>query len=229
MFVKQFRKFDVSTLQSIFIIVSLLLGITNLFFQLVLVVGVSMWANKDVPSLVQLRDGRSITTEAFDSDFRTPEITREFVRKILMMMFTWQPSNHQSGIEIDGNSVTVNSWEASFAFQEELRPFVLSQVSEMTPQEVFKGAAQSALSIESIGDPSLLEDGNFEVDVVANLVIFSPNHPQGTAVPFNKTIVLHPIPPHLDPLPEDSSPIQQAVYRTRESGLEIVEMRDLDL
>ena len=75
--------------------------------------------------------------------------------------------------------------------------------------------------------PIELEDGVYQLDMVANLVIFTGDNPQGQAIPFNKTIFVRAVEPLEDPLPEGSSPLQSAIYQQRLSGLEISEIRDL--
>lgn len=210
--------------------------------------GLNAILHKPVPSLVQLLDGSSIATEPIDPNQRTPEVTRQFVKSALGMMFTWNtkvqvnnPDNASSpqtitdqGVQISGTDgsagqVTTASWQASFALSEDFRSQFLLQIAELTPREVFSGTAQSVLSLESISDPQPISTGVWQVDVVASLLVFDSQYPQGHAIPFNKSIFVRAVEPALDPLPSDSTPIQKAVYTMRQSGLEITEMQDIDI
>ena len=97
----------------------------------------------------------------------------------------------------------------------------------MTPADVFTGDAQSVFNIESLSEPKRLGVGQWEVEIVANLIIFNQQNPQGFAIPFNKKIYLRAVEPPSDPLEEDATNIQQAVYRIRSSGLQFVQMTEL--
>lgn len=209
--------------------------------------GLISLAHKPAPSLVQLVDGKSIATEPVDPNQRTPEVIRQFVKTALGMMFTWNAKvpveNSQDasaspitdqGVQLnstDGSSgrVTTASWQASFALSEDFRNAFLLQVAKLTPSDVFNGSAQSVLSIESISDPKAVSDGQWQVNLVANLLVFDSEYPQGRAIPFNKSIFVKAVEPATDPLPDESTPIQKAVYAMRQSGLEITEMQDIDV
>lgn len=210
--------------------------------------GINMIAHKPAPSLVQLLDGKSIATEPINYNQRTPEVVRQFVKTSLGLMFTWNtkvqvadPANATStqtvtdqGVQlngIDGSSsrVTTASWQASFALADDFRNQFLLQIGKMTPTEVFSGTAQSVLSLESITDPKPVSDGQWQVDVVANLIVFDSRYPQGQAIPFNKSIFVSAVEPTVAPLSDNTTPIQRAVYTMRQSGLEITEMQDIDV
>lgn len=226
------------------------IGLQSLVLLLALgtVIGMSAIAHKPVPSLVQLVDGKSLATEPIDPNNRTPEVIRQFVKSSLGMLFTWNTkvpvSNPDSatspqtitdqGVQLNSpdNSpgrVTTTTWQASFALSEDFRSQFLLQIAQMTPSEVFSGSAQSVLSFESISEPHPIHSGTWQVDVVANLLVFDSQYPQGRAIPFNKSIFLRAVEPALDPLPDDSTPIQKAVYTMRQSGLEVTEMQDIDV
>lgn len=230
---------------------SVLIGIGLQSLVLLLLLGNSLGLNaiahKPVPSLVQLVDGKSIATEPIDPNQRTPEVVHQFVKSALGMMFTWNTKVQANtdnaaspqtitdqGVQLNGEDgssgrVTTSSWQASFALSDDFRSQFLLQIAKMTPSEVFSGNAQSVLSLESIADPKPVSDGQWQVDVVANLLIFDSQYPQGHAIPFNKSIFVSAIEPTLAPLPDSATPIQKAVYTMRQSGLEITEMQDIDV
>lgn len=233
--------------------IAVLIGIGLNSLVLLLLVGnsvaLTVISHKPAPSLVQLVGGKSIATEPVNPNQRTPEVIRQFVKSSLGMMFTWNAKVQvpnataaasspdtviDSGVQLnsaDGGSarVTTASWQSSFALSEDFRNQFLFQLAKMTPSEIFSGNAQSVLSIESISDPKPITDGQWQVDVVSNLLIFDSQYPQGRAIPLNKSIFVRTIEPAQDPLPETSTPIQKAVYTERQSGLEITEMQDIDV
>ena len=97
----------------------------------------------------------------------------------------------------DGTSgkVTTASWQASFALAEDFRNAFLLQIAKMTPSEVFNGSAQSVLSIQSVADPKPMGKGQWQVDVVANLLIFDSRYPRGELSPSTKVSSSKPLSP----------------------------------
>jgi len=225
------------------------LGIQGIVF-LILVAntfGINRLAQKPPPEMVQMVDGRSNLMQPINHLDRTPEVVRRFVKDGLALMFTWngklsaKPSDDapsptparamiDPGVTVGSRGkVTTGSWQASFTLSEDFRAKFLATVATLTPNEVFSGNAQSVLSFESISEPKQISPHTWQVDVVANLMIFDGNHPEGLAIPFNKSVFVNAIEPTTDPLDTQTTPIQQAVYRMKQSGLQITEMRDLDI
>lgn len=209
---------------------------------------ISSLAHKPAPSMVQLTDGKTSAMQAVGHLDRTPDVVLTFTKSALAQMFTWNAKRSASasdttaltatsakvvvdpGVPVgDTGKVTSSSWAASMAWKEDFRSKFLQAVATLTPQEVFSGGAQSVLTFESVSQPKPVGDHSWQVDVVANLLVFTSTYPQGKAISFNKSIFIDAIEPTTDPMPDQSSPIQQAVYRTKQSGLEIREMRDLDV
>lgn len=207
-----------------------------------------LWSlyHKPAPSMVQLLDGRAVAMTPVDHLDRTPEGLRQFTKNSLALMFTWSskiqaPANpgdstsgstgmiSDPGVQVKNGKVTTAAWQSSFALKEDFRTQLLDEIATMTPGSVFGNGAQSVLSFESISDPKPTADGQWQIDVVSNLLLFDDSHPQGLAIPFNKTIFLSAVEPTTDPLPEASTPIQRALYRVKQGGLEITQMQDLDI
>ncbi|MEL6326900.1 MAG: hypothetical protein AAFQ61_08355 [Cyanobacteria bacterium J06626_23] len=220
----------------LFVVISLGLHVLSLFAIVILGTVTTRLANRPVPTLVQTVGGESILTESTDHLDRTPATIRRFTAQTLTMMFTWNPVQQDAaggqvitdqGVEVGGSRATTRSWQASFAFAEDFRAAFLEEVGAMTPDEVFAGNAQSVFNIESLSEPKRLGAGQWEIEVVANLVIFNQQNSQGVGIPFNKTIYLRAVEPPSDPLEEDATKIQQAVYRVRSSGLQFVQMTEL--
>jgi hypothetical protein len=233
--------FAADNLLPLSVVISMGLGLFNLLLLISLSISTFNIARRPEPRLVQLVDGRSILTEPMPNRERSPEVIREFARSSLTMMFTWSgvrqtnsaagvsETSSDQGVDVDGARVTTRSWQSSFAIsdQDDFRSNFLQAVGEMTPASVFEGNAQSVFNIESLSEPIEVSEGEWIVEMVANLLIFDAQNPRGRAIPFNKEIRIRAIEPPADPLAENASPIQQAVYQIRSAGLEITEMNDL--
>lgn len=216
---------------------------------------ISRLANTPAPSLVQLVDGRAIQVSAKDHLEREPETIRRFVSDVMTMLFTWSgtlpPQNLQEakvprpdpGVEITsvsrGNDrIATQTWESGFALSEDFRKEFLQSIAVLTPPSVFGGTSnlamrtQSLLIVRNVSEPRSVTEGkrgDWVVSLVANLVILSSRDPTGNAIAFNKEIFLRAVDTPELPLPDAATPIQQAVYRMRQAGLEIYKIRDLDL
>ena len=195
-------------------------------------------ARKDVPTLVQLQDGQSALVEPADSRFRSNEMIKSFVEESMSQLFTWNTVSQNSdgsrrlsdkGVAVgDGRKVPTRTWQASFSLSNDFREtFMQEMASSFIPTGVLTGDAQSALLIESLTEPRAVGKGLWELDMVAFIVIFDGRNPQGKATSFNKTLVVRAVEPSIDPLPEETTPIQKAVYQTRAKGLEIYEIYEL--
>lgn len=198
-------------------------------------------SNRSVLSVVQLQDGKSILAETVDPNERSLESIRDFVRSFFSLMFTWNtelvalsdvPEVHQGGISLDsGKKVTAASLEASFILAEDFRKSFLEAISLLTPQEIFSGdvSSQSVLVFRDVSEPTVIEGGYWSVDIVSDLIVFSKENPEGTFVPLNKKVFIKANPPTKNLLPESTTELQKSVYRVMQSGLIIVEIRDLEI
>lgn len=195
-------------------------------------------AGKDVPTLVQLQDGQAALVAPADSKFRSDTLIKAFVEESMSQLFTWNTVSQSSdgsrqiadkGVSVGGGrKVPTRTWQASFALSNDFREtFMQEMATSFIPAGVLSGDAQSALLIESLTEPRLVKRGVWELDMVAFIVIFDGRNPQGKATSFNKTLVIKAVEPAVDPLPEETSPIQKAVYKTRAKGLEIDELYEL--
>ncbi|MEM8502254.1 MAG: hypothetical protein AAF716_03770 [Cyanobacteria bacterium P01_D01_bin.1] len=239
MLLKKGRFNKSENLVPVFILSSMVMSGLALLTGFLCLVGILYIGGKATPSLVQLEDGRSIAVEPVGKYDRTPKVIVEFVRESLSQLFTWNATSKidaqgttrtivsDDGVEIEGDRITTRTWRASFSIAEDFRTQMLAEIASLTPDEIFSGTAQSVLNIDSIATPVEIEPGLWEVDVVATLLIFNSRHPEGLAVPFNKKMVIAAVEPSQDPLPEETTSIQKAVYQTRASGLMIQEMYEL--
>lgn len=241
-------KFSSSNILPLFVLITLGVQGLLLLMNLVSTAYLASVAGKKPPSLVQLVDGQSIATEAVDQSFRTPMVVHRFTKDTMQMLFTWnnvppvpveaeavqdsgQPQKPPTdpGVRLDSGLITTAAWEASFGLAEDFRGEFLGVLAKLTPSDVFSGGAQSVLDIKSLSYPIPLKDGRWQLDMVANLIIFSPSNPQGKPIVFNKSIFVRAVEPLDDPLPENSTPLQRTVYGMRQSGLEVTEIRELSI
>ncbi|NES64170.1 MAG: hypothetical protein F6K24_02340 [Okeania sp. SIO2D1] len=87
----------------------------------------------------------------------------------------------------------MSSWEASFAISESFRTTFLKAIAELTPDDVFRGKAQSVLTFQYISEPTVIDRGKWELNLVANLLIITSSHPEGIRIPVNKIIIVEAI------------------------------------
>jgi hypothetical protein len=227
------------------LVVSILFGILGLSalnsLGLIALTGAYLsLASQKPPTLVQLVGGKAITAIAMENKARSPEIVKQFVTQQLLSLMTWTgelPSDAQNGkpvldpgVEVTSaqglkKKITTIAWQASFGFSEDFRKGLLSSIAELTPTEVFSGGSKVILVPQSITAPEEIEKGKWKVNLVANLVTFSPSNQVGESVPFNKEIFIQAI--DVPNLKADASPLEQAIFKVRASGLEIYAMRDL--
>jgi hypothetical protein len=227
---------DRSNLLPLFVWSALGLGACGTFFGFLSFIGILYIGGKDVPSLVQLDGGKSVLVEPVASNYRTEEVIDSFVKESMTLLFTWNVVNKDSGsrrivdkgVEVGEGKVPTRTWQASFAIANDFREtFLQEMAASFIPAGVLSGDAQSTLLIESLSTPTQVKPGVWEVDMVAFLVVFDGRSPQGRSTSFNKTIVVKAVEEALDPLPEETSPIQKAVYETRSKGLVIDEIYEL--
>lgn len=229
---------DRSNLLPILVWAALGLGVISTGIGFCTLVAVAFIAGKDVPSLVQLDSGQAVLVEAVPSKERTDEVIISFVEESFSQIFTWNVVSKDAdesrritdpGIPVGtGQKIPTRTWQASFAISQDFREAFLEEMaSSFIPSNVFTGEAQSTLLIDSLTEPRQLKDGVWTLDMVAFLVVFDGRNPQGKATSFNKTIVVEAVVPSRDPLPEETSAIQKAVYQTRAKGLIITEIYEL--
>ena len=228
------------------LVVSILFGILGLSalnsLGLIALIGAyASLASQKPPTLVQLSDGKAITAIASEHKTRSPELVKQFVTQQVMALMTWTgelPSDASqnskplldTGVEVTADKglkkkITTTAWQASFAFSEDFRKGLLASIAELTPTEVFSGGSKVILVPQTITVPEEIEKGKWKVNLVANLVTFSPLNQVGESVPFNKEIFIQAI--DVPKIKADASPLEQAIFKVRSSGLEIYAMRDL--
>jgi hypothetical protein len=222
-----------------FVFSALGLGILNLLILLGLFASLNRLSQKAPPSLVQTVDGRSIVTNAMESKERTPIVIRRFTIDTMTMLLSASgklpPTADKPNPSADAGvairlpnqterRVSTSTWQSSFALSEDFRASALQGISELMVPEAFTGQAQVVLIPQTLSEPEKIGEGQWKVNMIANLVTIASGNPQGITVPFNKEIFLRAVD---TPPPSDvTTPLQKAVYQVRSSGIEIYGMRD---
>jgi hypothetical protein len=222
----------------LFLIGTLGLNVVNLLALLSLTMAYHAVATKKPPTLVQAVDGRSFVVNSMESRDRTPIVIRKFVGDSLMLLLSAsgklppsgdKPAVVDPGVPIElpnrGQAkVATSAWQSSFALSEDFRPAALQAIARLTSPATFSGQAQTMLVMQYVSDPEKVADGQWRVNIIANLVTVTATNTQGNSVSFNKEVYLRSIDA---PLPSDAAtPLEKAVYTIRQSGLEIYAMKD---
>lgn len=202
----------------------------------------SRLSRQDVPTLVQMQDGQAIRVSPMGSRERTPETIRRFVNDTLVLMFNWSGSlpattaeeaaqpRADPGLPIDvergKRNIATASWQASFALSEDFRQDFLKRVAELTPPGVFTGTSQVVMVINHVSNPESVGEGRWKVAVVAHLYVFNEANALGQAIPFNREVFVEAV--TAPAVPAGETPLEQAIYRIRQTGLQIYAIRELE-
>lgn len=204
---------------------------------------------RKAPALVQVVARQ--TTELSDELEKSSATIKNFVQSIMISLFSWsgtlppqtieEAKNPSSdpGVPIkitNGTSkkVATTTWIASFALSDQnFRQSFLKKVALLTPPEIFsrnsKSAIATQLNIRHISEPEKIEPGKWKIKMVAEINFYQLSTNRKRVVPLNKEILMRAVDTPKHPLGNSISPLQQAVYSTRQMGLEIYEIRDLCL
>ncbi|MBE8970995.1 hypothetical protein IQ277_33790 [Nostocales cyanobacterium LEGE 12452] len=193
-------------------------------------------------TLVELSDGESIRVIPIGSLERTPQAITHFVGQTMTGLLSWNalpkptddykidPSKQlklDAGISTSKAKITTSTWASGFALSEDFRASFLEEIGNLTPPDVFNGSTQSILKVSLISQPTPIKDGQWKVDMVAELVVFQGSNLVGKPIAFNKTVFVRAI--DTAALPRFASDIQETASRVRKAGLEIYKIQDLDL
>ena len=226
----------------IFLIGNAVLLSLLLLIEIINFARVGMIANSKAPTLVELNDGESIRVSTIHSESRTPQAITYFVGQTMTGLLSWNalPKGNgdynadpikqlklDPGIQAGNSKITTNVWATGFALSEDFRADFLKEIGSLTPPDVFNGSTQSILKISSLSEPKKIKTGQFQVDMVASVIVFQGSNMVGEPIEFNKTIFVRVI--DTPTLPHISSDFQQTAYRVRKAGLEVYKIQDLNL
>lgn len=226
----------------IFLIGNAVLLTLLLLIEIINLARIGAIANSKAPTLVELNDGESIRVSSVSSDERSPQAIIYFVGQTMTGLLSWSAlpkgSNDydvdptrklklDAGVQAGNNKITTNVWSTGFALSEDFRAEFIKEIGNITPPDVFNGSTQSILKISLLSEPKKIKPGHFQVDMVAEVIVFQGNNMVGEPIGFNKTIFVRVI--DTPTLPNISSDFQQTAYRVRKAGLEIYKIQDLNL
>lgn len=223
--------------------VGLAIGEVILAFGLVWIGhSLSQISNKAAPTLVQKVDGQAFAVRAADRDYREPEVIRQLVHEWTTFTYTWSgkvptastskgetnQSANDEGVRVQNGRVPTVAWQASFLLASDaksnFREAFLQQLTKVPGAEgVFSGATKTVLVVQRVSDPQQLAgaSGRWQVDVVANLLVFDHAHPSGYTVPWNNSYIVRAVDPPQTALPDPASDYQRIIFQLRQRGLEI--------
>jgi hypothetical protein len=214
-------------------------GILLILLILIMIINgkVGKIASAKIPTLVELNDGTSARVAPISNNERTPQAITDFVRKAMVGLMNWNalgqisdPSKKpelDQGVRVGDHRVTTNAWSEAFALSEDFRAAFLGELGELTPPSIFGGKSQSVLIIRYLSEPVKVGEGQWQQDMVANLVIFENADQTGKAIAFNKTVFVRAV--DTPPLSTNASSLQKTAYAARKAGLEIYRIQDLEL
>lgn len=240
------QKKQINFLQ-ILAIITLIFNIFTLFFIIYQGLLIRNITTRKAPTFIELINGKPATANNILE--RNPEAIRQFVSTTMIAIFNWSGNLPPQTIEDATNpkpdlgitvktpqgynkKITSSSWVASFALSEDFRQGFITQIADMTPNDIFisnnnNQKITGQLVIQRVYPPENIAPGKWRVGMVANIVQNSNN--KKTITPFNKDFLVRAVDAYQHPLSQEITPLQQAVYKLRSQKLEIYEITDLCL
>lgn len=227
----------------LFVILTMGFQLANFLWNAGNSVGIFVIARKEVPTLVQMIDGKPVTVSAAGSRDRTSAIIRSFVGDVLTLTFNMTgelPSDElvvetinpqrDLGVTISEsqNRITTASWQASFAASTDFRSQLLKYIAQLTPEGVFEGRRRIILLTRYVGEPEQLRSGVWKVQYIGDLLYFVAGNESGKSVPFNKEVFVRAVDPPRTPLKDKATYLEKTVYELRQAGLEMYGMREFE-
>lgn len=194
--------------------------------------------SRKVKAFVQVENGDRVATRETSLSTRSDASIKKFVSEILAGLLTWdvlefKDNQIDRGISIANQDseklLTTSAYESSFALSDTFRIEYQKSLAGLIPQEVFLGQIKSVYSVKYISDPVPLKPGLWEVGVVGNILLFNVESQSQKAIPFNRSVQVRSIQPPIQVPSELRNQFHELVYRTQLKGLEIVDIRDIDL
>jgi hypothetical protein len=85
---------------------------------------------------------------------------------------------------------------------------------------------QASLIPRYIGEPRLIRDGVWQVDIVATIVTFTTSDNTGQGITFNKTVTVEAVNTPRE-ITAQITELSRKIYEARSAGLEITQINDL--
>jgi len=207
----------------------------TLLFVMFLTVRVNRIVNRQ-PTFVQLTNGETVYMSERERNYRRPEVIRQVVNDWTILSFNWDgtlPGSDEpdEGVAVDGvrGRVPFSVSIASFLLEPELGSEMLQLfATEIVPSGVFNGELRQVITIEHISDPRQIAEGRWEVDIVSTRRLLDRRNGSQQAIPWNRTYTLQAVEIPSSPLGEAASRVEQLVYDTQSSGLQIIDIVPFD-
>jgi hypothetical protein len=178
------------------------------------------FTNQQVQGFVQLTDGRAIAVSSQEYLERNPQTIQRMVGETLTLMFT--ASEKQPPPVVWQTTSQLLSDSLQQKFQPEVTQANLASIRKNT-----NTSNESLLLLQSISQPKKIAEGKWQVDALANRLIFTVTNRSGDKIPFNKRILVRAIDNPKIVLPAAPTPLNLAVYRLGEAKLEIYNICDI--
>lgn len=172
-------------------------------------------------SLVQLVNGQVITADAKSNLERHPETIRRFVGETMTFMLTWSQQQPPATIWESSSSLLASNLQAKF----------LAEINNLNSTQKLgntNSSNQHILIIQRISQPTLIGEGKWQVEMLANQLIFNNSDNLGRSIPVNRQIFVQAVDESAISLPTSALPWQLAAYRLGEARLEIYNICDLE-
>lgn len=208
---------------------------------------------KEFPSLVQTVAGETIEIGFEDPDYRSPEVIKSFVASTLYHLMTMTSygigdsevsalnPRRQKAVPMkvtigEGQAaITQTAFLASESLESSFADDFRVKLAEMTPPDVFTGQEEIILKLDYIKQPVAVNDekerwtGVWHVDVIGNLKVYRINQGEVSTIPFNKRVVVRPIDAPVIHDVNQFGDLAIALNSSQRSGLQILEIQDLNL
>ena len=248
---------DQLKLSKINFLVVIAIGLSGASLFIGLISLLSLWSlgGKAVPTMVQLDDGFTVEVDYKDPTYRSEAVVREYVIQTLtalMSMTSFNPNENRASVLDDARQlaepviisyqgrsgrITQSAWLASQTLEPKFAETFRWKLAQITPRDVFEGKEEVILSLDYVlvKKPSLrrtalgLPAQHWDVEVIGNLKAFRRDNGRILTTPFNKSVTVKAIAtPRIKGI-EDYGPIAATINRINQSGLQIVNMKDLPI
>lgn len=196
-------------------------------------------ADKPLPALVQLANGKTIKVATMNDKERTPQVVKDFASLTMVKIMTWNgalpPETTEDlsnpkpdpGVDIPvGTGIRVKvptvAWRTSFSLSHDLQNPFLVELAKLATKVMQIGSA-TRLEILDIGEPIQVQAGAWRVPMIANLIVMERSNNLPKRIQFNKDVFVHavPVPPVIESAKAGVKQLSELVAEGKSSGLEI--------
>ncbi len=173
------------------------------------------------PRLVELVDGSTLTVERQKSLDRNSETIRRFVGETMTLVFTWSEKQPPRTVWQISSELVADDFRKKFE----------SVIANLNPGNQFENISrgtENVLVLQRVSQPTKIADGKWKLEMFANSLNFGSSDQLGKSVPFNKQILVRVVNRQPTSVPNAPLPLDLAVYRLGEAGLEVYNVCDIE-